>query len=197
MMKRFLAILVLGLFLITPSQADDIQDFQIEGMSIGDNLLDHFSKKEIINESVPTSNYNYLKNPDKFIQVEFVYHSSLKTYDTIQVYYKNIPNEYKVYGIVGKLLFEKNIHECVSKRDQIVTELKGTLKNLDIQGPEIEKHAADKTGKSKVNQIAFWFKNNDLIIAECYDWSEEMKYYDNLKINILTNEVNEWLMDHK
>ena len=196
-MKRFLAILVLGLFLITPSQADDIQDFQIEGMSIGDNLLDHFSKKEIINESVPTSNYNYLKNPDKFIQVEFVYHSSLKTYDTIQVYYKNIPNEYKVYGIVGKLLFEKNIHECVSKRDQIVAELKGVLKNFDIDGPEIQKHPADKAGKSAINQIAFWLKNDDVVIAECYDWSEEMKYYDNLKINILTNEVNEWLMDHK
>ena len=46
-MKKLLGILVLGLFLITPSQADDIRDFQIEGMSVGDSLLDYFSKSEI------------------------------------------------------------------------------------------------------------------------------------------------------
>ena len=27
--------------------ADDISDFQIEGISVGDSLLDYFSKKEI------------------------------------------------------------------------------------------------------------------------------------------------------
>ena len=46
-MKKLLGILVLGLFLTTPSWADDIRDFQIEGMSIGDSLLDYFSKDKI------------------------------------------------------------------------------------------------------------------------------------------------------
>ena len=46
-MKKLLGIVVLGLFLITPSQADDISDFEIEGMSIGDSLLDYFSESKI------------------------------------------------------------------------------------------------------------------------------------------------------
>ena len=47
-MKKLLGIVVLGLlFISAPSQADDIRDFQIEGMSIGDSLLDYYSKKEI------------------------------------------------------------------------------------------------------------------------------------------------------
>jgi hypothetical protein len=46
-MKKFLAILILIFTLPTPSQADDIRDFQIEGMSIGDSLLDYFSEEEI------------------------------------------------------------------------------------------------------------------------------------------------------
>ena len=46
-MKKLLAIVVLGLFLITPSQADDIRDFQIEGMSVGDSLLTYLDKKFI------------------------------------------------------------------------------------------------------------------------------------------------------
>ena len=48
-MKKLLGILVLILFTLqTPSQADDIRDFQIEGMSIGDSALDYFSEEEII-----------------------------------------------------------------------------------------------------------------------------------------------------
>ena len=46
-MKKILWIVVLSLFLITPSQSDDIRDFEIEGISIGDSLLDYFSKEEI------------------------------------------------------------------------------------------------------------------------------------------------------
>ena len=44
-MKKLLAIIILSLCFITPSQADDIRDFQIEGMSVGDSLLDYFSDK--------------------------------------------------------------------------------------------------------------------------------------------------------
>ena len=47
LMKKLLAIIVLSLCFIIPSQADDIRDFQIEGMSIGDSLLNFVSKKSI------------------------------------------------------------------------------------------------------------------------------------------------------
>ena len=46
-MKRLLLILILTLSFQSWTKADDIRDFEIEGMSIGDSLLDHFSKKEI------------------------------------------------------------------------------------------------------------------------------------------------------
>ena len=47
-MKKLLGILVLGLlFISVPSYADDIRDFQIEGMSIGDSALDYFTKDEM------------------------------------------------------------------------------------------------------------------------------------------------------
>ena len=87
-MKKLLVIVVLGLFLITPSWADNIRDLEIEGIVIGDNLLDHFSKQEIKKESLSSVTYDFLKDPDKFIQVEFINHSSLETYDSIQVFYK-------------------------------------------------------------------------------------------------------------
>ena len=48
-MKRLLLILILTFSFQTLTKADDIRDFQIEGMSIGDSLLDYFSEDEIIN----------------------------------------------------------------------------------------------------------------------------------------------------
>ena len=43
-MKKLLAILVLGLLWCNVGFADDISEYQIEGISIGDSLLDHLSK---------------------------------------------------------------------------------------------------------------------------------------------------------
>ena len=61
-MKKILAILILIFFLQTPSQADDIRDFQIEGMSIGDSALDYFSEEEIKkNTDAPWPNKTYVQ----------------------------------------------------------------------------------------------------------------------------------------
>ena len=45
-MKKFLVIIFISICFLTPSQADDIRDLQIEGISVGDNTLDHFSKRK-------------------------------------------------------------------------------------------------------------------------------------------------------
>ena len=46
-MKKILAVIVLGLFLSGNAYADDIRDFQIEGMSLGDSALKYYSENEI------------------------------------------------------------------------------------------------------------------------------------------------------
>ena len=66
-MKKLLGIMVLGLLLIIPSYAADISEFEIEGMSIGDNLLDYMSEEEIkdIVKNLKNENYRfYYKTTD-------------------------------------------------------------------------------------------------------------------------------------
>jgi len=49
-MKKLSTYLFLILFSFsTPSYADDVQDFQIEGMSIWDSALNYMDKNELIN----------------------------------------------------------------------------------------------------------------------------------------------------
>ena len=45
--RVFLSVLILIFSLQSWTKADDISEFEIEGMSIGDSLLDYFSKDEI------------------------------------------------------------------------------------------------------------------------------------------------------
>ena len=46
-MQKLFIIIIIFINFQSWTKADDIRDFQIEGMSIGDSLLDFFSKKEI------------------------------------------------------------------------------------------------------------------------------------------------------
>jgi hypothetical protein len=63
-MKRLSLYLFLILFTLqTPSQADDINDIEIEGMSIGDSLLKIMSKDEI------KSNMDQIYKSKKFSSV--------------------------------------------------------------------------------------------------------------------------------
>ena len=47
MMRFFLLILILTFSFQSWTKADDISEFEIEGMSVGDSLLDFFTEKEI------------------------------------------------------------------------------------------------------------------------------------------------------
>ena len=193
-MKKILGILVLGLLLITPSWADDIRDFEIEGMSVGDSLLDYLTKKEISEEK--NSKYSLYYKNNKFVQIG--YYKNLKNYDSVSVIFKPNDKNYKIYSLAGKIIFEKNISDCYSKKNEIVSELK------DLFGSEVEidsyerSHSADKTGKSKNNTTTFNFKSNkDGIGVSCYDWSEEItkekRWFDNLKVIIHSEEFINFL----
>ena len=48
-MRVIIAVIVLIFSLQSWTKAEDISDFQIEGMSIGDSLLDYLSEQEIKN----------------------------------------------------------------------------------------------------------------------------------------------------
>ena len=61
-MRVFIAVLVLIFSLQSWTKADDIRDFEIEGISIGDSLLEHFpreliEKENLVDKADKTGNY--------------------------------------------------------------------------------------------------------------------------------------------
>ena len=56
-MRIFLAIVILIFSLQSLIKADDIWDFQIEGMSIGDSLLNYFDENILISKTAKKTRY--------------------------------------------------------------------------------------------------------------------------------------------
>ena len=87
-MNRLLLILILTFSFQSWTKADDIRDFQVEGMSIGDSLLDFLTVKEIKQNTLP-----YFNEAREYYIVGIV--DNLKKYDQVEIYL----NEYHLKSI--------------------------------------------------------------------------------------------------
>ena len=185
-MKRLLLILVLTFSFQSLTKADDIKDFEIEGMSIGDSLLDYFSEDEIKKDK---SKYYYPKS-DKFV-LWVPKTKSYINYDAVQIHFKNNDPRYIIHSIEGHIYFFTNIEKCKPKKKEIYKDIKNIFSNADVSSNEI-KHQLDN--KSLVSQDLFILKVG-YIFLECYDWSKELesKYGDKLSLGISKKEFMDWV----
>ena len=185
-MKLFIAVLALIFSFQSWTKADDIGDLQIEGMSMGESLLDYFSKSEIEN-----SNMNYYKKK-KFITIGFNNSSFLKTYDWLQLSYEREDKNYKIANLDGVLSFKNNYDGCLIKKKEITKDIQNSLnKKPDNYGG---KHNADKSGKS-LFESSEWNIDGGTIIVQCINWSKKMEkqFFDHLKVWIGSNEFMNWV----
>ena len=188
-MKKFLAILVLGLFLITPSWADDIRDFQIEGMSIGDSALDYFTKEELNN----ALDITYYKN--NTFMYYFLDVPNSQTYESIQITVKPDDKKYIIYNLDGHIFYYKNIKNCYKKMDEVKKDIDSvfTVKSKS----DTANHPIDETGESVANGIYLDFPSGDSIDTECYIWGkkiqEDENYESNLSVSLSTKVITDFL----
>ena len=193
-MKKLSAYLFLLLFSFqTSSWADDITDFEIEGISVWGSLLNYFSEKEIEDNIKRTS----FKNK-KYTKFEKYKHDSYKTYESAQVFFKKNDEKYKIYFVSGALFDENiNIKNC-KKKDEIAEEISKSIKDVKINDEGIYNHPTDKSGKSKVNASIFRFLSGGYIKVTCVDYSkkieEEWGWKDNVRVDIGTEEFGNFLM---
>ena len=187
-MKNILITIILTFYFIDSSKANDIKDFQIEGMSIGDSLLDFFDESEIHKDF-------YYKNDKYYAFASNKYKS--ENYDGIQFHIKKNDKKYKIEAIEGMKAFEGNFNECLKLKDIIVKDIKKSLENPIINNDE-GKHTYDTTGKSKyyrtsisLNPKAEFFN----LSISCTDWSKKLEpqFADKLAVSISSDEFNKYM----
>ena len=183
-MRFFLTLVILIVSLQSFSNADDISDFKIEGIGVGDSLLNFFDENEII-----TSKRDFYKD-DEFLVSLLPTLEEDSMYGYIQVHYKKNDKKYVVQGIDG--LIDIDIQECLKMQLGVINEISSMFKNLKLEGPFKYEHSADLSGKSSTTHYEWHFDNAKIEVV-CYDFVKPMKYPDGLNVAIQTNELQKWL----
>lgn len=189
-MKKLLRIIILSLCFITPSsQADDIRDFEIDGMSIGDSALKFFTKSEIEKN---IQNYPYNSKTMKAVWIRN--NDQTNIYNGIQFHYNTSDRNFKIESLSGVIWFKDGFSRCKKKQKEIVSEFKEMFPNEDTINTGLRNYKSDPSNKSKYINIGFRLKSGDTLTVSCSDWSESMKpNADNLRVTINSAIFDNWI----
>ena len=149
-----------------PAQADDIRDFQIEGISIGDSTLNYMDKKKLIN----SMKYGFKSKEFAYITFE----EKSNTYDEILLLFKPDDKKFTVHSISARIFYSKDANSCYAEQKKITKELLELFKQARKDDQGTYNYKADKTGKSKVTTINFLLDSGGLAHIGCYKFSKEI-----------------------
>ena len=189
-MRILIALLVLVLNLQSWTKADDIRDFQIEGMSVGDSALDYYKETELNN----LDQIDYLKD-NEFLKKTI--HLKKSDYDSIGLTFKPKDKKYIIYAINGAVHIDNN-EQCLIKRNNIIEQVSKMFKGAEIADPGKRNYAADPTGESKSYSTYYWIKGAFIEIS-CYDLTEKLANANNwikntLNVGVSTKEFSDFLL---
>jgi hypothetical protein len=182
-MKKLSTYLFLLLFSFqTSSWADDIRDFEIEGISIGDSLLDYYSK-----EHIDSREKFYYPKSKKFFRLN-TSKGNLEVYEHLQFQLLSNDKKYIIYSVSGLILYKNNIEDCYNFKNSLEREIKPLFPNSEVRKFK-RKHDADKSGKSIVDRYDIEIDSGGMVIIKCSDWSDEMPSADKLTVGIISEEL--------
>ena len=174
-MKKLLTILIAVCLWCQNAQSDDIRDFQIEGVSIGDSMLDFMDEEQIKKEI--RSEYAYHYKNSVFVVIGDVFDQSVKTYESLSVTIKPADPKYIIYGVRGKIKYPNELKKCLEKKREVIMSVKNLFKNLKMDKVDAVKHGYD--AESLVYANEFYFPNDDQIRIFCVNWSAKTEAKQN------------------
>ena len=191
-MKKLFSIIIILLTTISNSIADNLKDFEIEGVSIGESLLDYATVEEI--NSI-NAGFDYKTN--EFITYRFEKIHKLKQYDKLNVSVKRGDKNFTIVGVTG-IYYYKNLDECNALKNEIQSYVK---KEFKIDSSDINKFPSsmDETGKSMIYGIQNYLKpypNLESININCYDFTKESLMNPNLKVSVNTHDFMEFIINN-
>ena len=184
-MKRLLLILFLTLIFQSLTKADDIKDIEIDGMRLGESLLNYYSESEI-----KKSKINYFDDERQYYVI--FYNKNLVKFDDFEIYLKTDDKTYSIKSINAGL-YPKNLNECLEKKKELVDEISSAI--------EVEFNDSNQNHNYYKNT----FINGDVayldggyITIECmfFDKKDKKKFpdlVDNLSVSITLDEVDNWM----
>ena len=196
-MKKTLIILVL-IFTLFGCERNYIEDFKIEGITLGESLLNYMNEEQII-KSIEDQRWIYDHLEEKFGSVimdnnDVEFYNNLKVYDKMGFFVKLKDKKYEIYAVRGIITYNKDINKCYQKQKEIVGDLETLFPN--VEKIEItKKYKKDTSGKSTGRQVFFKFESGDSIRVNCAKFEGILNdlWDDGLDVSIIREEFINWI----
>ena len=180
-MKKIIGIVVLSFFLSTSAHTDDIKDFQIENISIGDSALDYFTESQLENGELDWFNYSYKEYSTSLV-------SGKGIYDWFKISYNSHDDDFIIEGLVGIVVKKKyDDNKCNKELDTAALDISKLFKNTKQSKKQLYKvvynprkifQEPNPSGKSTATSISFDFKDEGKIILSCYNMDKATNQID-------------------
>ena len=194
-MKKLFIIIIIFINFQSWIKADDIRDFEIEGMSIGDSALDYFSKSKINNKKDSYPDKGYIYKSRDYYALTYWDADRFELYDGVQLVLKDNDKKYIIYSIAGLNIL--NIEKCYSQFNSIENELNSVFKNSKKSDKKKRAHVYDKSGKSTTTDVYYYLIEGSYAALICTDWSDTItnseNWGDSLRLEMGSADFKDWL----
>jgi len=191
-MRIFLVLLILIFGTQSLSRANDIKEFEIEGISIGDSLLDFMNLKKIKEKINSYSDKGYIYKSKKYYALTFdrsEFNSNFELYDQVQFHFKDKDNSFTIESIAGIKLYKNNIDQCYS-----FLELRE--KEADEMFSNFEKSESSRTNEGKIKRLLgyfYEFSDKSTIYIACEDWTNQSNIADGFVLVLNSSAHQNWV----
>ena len=189
-MKIFLSLLILIFSFQSLVKADDIRDFEIEGISIGGSLLS-FGSEDQVNSIKSSQQYKSkytIYDIEKLIQIDI--------YDYMSATTKKDDKNFIVTSVAGIINYTK-LDKCLEKQKKIVNEIEDLLK-YEEKKESVYPSQRDKTGNSKIHSITYFFKpypSNEAITINCKHFTNESNIQRTLSVSVKSDDFADYIIN--
>ncbi len=194
-MRLLFSFIILILSLQSWSNADEISDFQIDGYSLNESLLNFYSKKDLKDNWKREKN-NYGFKSKKYFKFAFEIKNPGLYEGKIVIYTLRKDKKYKIQSITAFAYYPYNIEKCYEDQLTLSKEFETVFANTKKDIYEYEnKH--DPHGQSTEKDIIFLFDDRSEAGIACIDWGEKYTKQnsaeDHMQVFLDTKGYAQWL----
>ena len=182
-MKRLLLILILTLNFQSLSIANDISDFEVEGMSIGDSFLDFMNKNQVIKE-INNKDFSFYYKDDFVAISAWEIRDKFKVYDDVGVVLKLNDDQYKIYALEGTLYMNEKskIEECYKKQNEITKDIQNSFNFTINENTWFVSKKNLKKHQLSVKYIDFNLPQGGTVRTICFEIKPGIKKHSNANL---------------
>ena len=188
-MRLIILITILIFNHISLTKAENISDFEIDGMSIGDSLLEYKTLSE-----VKKAEENKMMYPESNFAVIVFNPNISQPYDYVEIVFDITNKEYTIDALTGNVNYPNSYDKCKKNKINISNEFKLMFNDAEIYENESPHYYFPD---SIVDQIDFYPKSGGFVRVSCTDWSEKLfkenGWVDNLKVSIGSEKFSNFL----